>query len=148
MSSATSELSWRWERGPDAVWAFWFDQPGRSHNVLDPSALDELEARLLEIEDESSVKGLVIKSAKPGDSAPGWTLETILGCTTAAEVGAACGSRLAVLDHLSRLAVPTVAVVHGVCLGAGLSSPSHAGDGWPWPRPRLFRWELPRFNRA
>ena len=81
MSSATSEATWRWERGLDAVWTLWFDQPGRSHNVLDPTALDELEARLLEIEGESSVKGLMIKSAKPGGFCAGVDLETILGCT-------------------------------------------------------------------
>jgi enoyl-CoA hydratase/carnithine racemase len=120
MSSATSESSWRWERGLDAVWTLWFDRPGRSHNVLDPSTLDELEARLVDVEGDSSVKGLVIKSAKPGGFCSGADLKTILACTTAAEVEAFVVRGLAVLDHLSRLAVPTVAVVHGVCLGGGL----------------------------
>ena len=61
MSSGTSESTWRWERGLDAVWTLWFDQPGRSHNLIDPSTLDELEARLVEAEGDSSIKGLVIR---------------------------------------------------------------------------------------
>jgi enoyl-CoA hydratase/carnithine racemase len=120
MSSATSESTWRWERGRDAVWTLWFDQPGRSHNVLDPSTLDELEARLVEVESDASVKGLMIKSAKPAGFCAGADLKTILECTTAAEVEAFVVRGLAVLDHLSRLNVPTVAIVHGVCLGGGL----------------------------
>jgi 3-hydroxyacyl-CoA dehydrogenase/enoyl-CoA hydratase/3-hydroxybutyryl-CoA epimerase len=120
MSSGSSEASWRWERGLGAVWTLWFDQPGRSHNLLDPSTLDELEARLVDVEGDSSVKGLMIKSAKPGGFCAGADLKTILACTTAAEVEAFVVRGLAVLDRLSRLAVPTVAVVHGVCLGGGL----------------------------
>jgi enoyl-CoA hydratase/carnithine racemase len=120
MSLAPAESSWRWEHSLDAVWTLWFDQPGRTHNVLDPSTLDELEARLVDVEGDSSVKGLVIKSAKPGGFCAGADLKTILACTTAAEVEAFVVRGLAVLDHLSQLAVPTVAVVHGVCLGGGL----------------------------
>ena len=62
----------------------------------------------------------MIRSAKPGGFCAGADLKTILACTTAAEVEAFVVRGLAVLDHLSRLAVPTVAVVHGVCLGGGL----------------------------
>jgi enoyl-CoA hydratase/carnithine racemase len=120
MSSAASESSWRWERGPGAVWTLWFDQPGQSHNLLDPCTLDELEARLVEAEGDSSITGLVIRSAKPGGFCAGADLKTILACSTDAEVEAFVVRGLAVLDHLSGLKLPTVAVVHGVCLGGGL----------------------------
>src|SRR5580700_9063776 len=114
MSSEASDSSWRLERGPDGVWSLWFDQPAHSHNVLNPSTLDELEARLVEAEGDSSIKGLVIRSAKPGGFCAGADLKTILACTTAAQVEAFLDRGLAVLDHLSGLNIPTVAVVHGV----------------------------------
>jgi enoyl-CoA hydratase/carnithine racemase len=120
MSSATSDSTWRWERGAGAVWTLWFDQPGRSDNILDPSTLDELEARLIEVEGDSSVKGLVIRSAKTGGFCAGTDFETILTCTTAESVEVFVVRGLAIFDRLARLPMPTVAVVHGVCLGGGL----------------------------
>jgi len=120
MSSATSGSIWRWERGADGVWTLWFDQPGRSQNVLDPAALDELEARLVEAEAESAVRSLVIRSAKAEGFCAGVDLQTIWSCRTAADVEMFVGRGLAVFEILSRLAVPSIAVIHGACLGGGL----------------------------
>jgi len=120
MSSATSGSIWRWERGGDGVWTLWFDQPGRSQNVLDPAALDELEIRLAEAEGEHALQSLVIRSAKAKGFCAGADLGTILACRRAADVEAFIRRGLAVFDRLSGLAVPTVAVIHGVCLGGGL----------------------------
>jgi len=120
MSSATSGSIWRWERGGDGVWTLWFDQTGRSQNVLDPAALDELETRLAEAEGEQALQSLVIRSAKAKGFCAGADLGTILACRTAADVEAFVRRGLAVFDRLSGLAVPTVAVIHGVCQGGGL----------------------------
>jgi enoyl-CoA hydratase/carnithine racemase len=120
MSSATSESSWRWEGRPGAVWTLWFDRPDSSHNLLDPCTLDELEARLIDVDGDSVVRCVVIRSAKPAGFCAGADLKTILACDSAADVEEFLVRGLAVLDHLSRLKVPTVAVVHGVCLGGGL----------------------------
>jgi 3-hydroxyacyl-CoA dehydrogenase/enoyl-CoA hydratase/3-hydroxybutyryl-CoA epimerase len=120
MSSATAESSWRWERDTGAVRILWFDQPGRSQNVLDPTTFDELEARLIEVERDSSATGVVIKSAKPAGFCAGVDIPSMLECETSAEVEAFLGRGLNVLDHLSRLTVPTVAVIHGICVGGGL----------------------------
>ena len=78
MSHATTEAIWRWEEGADGIRTLWFDQPGRSQNVLDDAALDELEARLVEVENDGSVRGLVIRSAKPAGFCAGADLKTIL----------------------------------------------------------------------
>jgi len=120
MSSATSGSIWRWERGGDGVWTLWFDQPGRSQNVLDPAALDELEIRLAEAEGEHALQALGVRSAKAKGFCAGADLGTILACRRAADVEAFIRRGLAVFDRLSGLAVPTVAVIHGVCLGGGL----------------------------
>jgi 3-hydroxyacyl-CoA dehydrogenase/enoyl-CoA hydratase/3-hydroxybutyryl-CoA epimerase len=98
----------------------WFDQPGRSHNLLDRPALDELESHLGEAAADSAIRGLVLRSGKPGGFCAGIDLQTIRACRAAAEVEEFLLRGWAVLDRLSALAVPTVAVIHGACLGGGL----------------------------
>jgi len=120
MSSATSAAIWRWDGAVEGVRTLWFDQPGRSVNVLDASALDELEARIVEVENNGSVRGIMIKSAKPAGFCAGADLKAMLALQSAAQVEAFCRRGLAVFDRLAALAVPTVAVIHGACLGGGL----------------------------
>jgi enoyl-CoA hydratase/carnithine racemase len=120
MSHAPTEAIWRWEDGPDGVRTLWFDQPGRSQNVLDDSSLDELDARLVEFGNDSSARGLVIRSAKAAGFCAGADLKRILTFQTSSEAAAFFRHGLAVFDHLSTLAVPTLAVIHGACLGGGL----------------------------
>ena len=120
MSHATTEAIWRWEEGADGIRTLWFDQPGRSQNVLDDSALDELDARLVELDNDGSARGLVIRSAKAAGFCAGADLKKFLSFRTSSEVEAFVRHGLAVFDHLSSLAVPTLAVIHGACLGGGL----------------------------
>ena len=43
-------------RAPEDVTTLWFDCPGRSQNVLDAVAFDELDQCLARIEDDSSMR--------------------------------------------------------------------------------------------
>jgi 3-hydroxyacyl-CoA dehydrogenase/enoyl-CoA hydratase/3-hydroxybutyryl-CoA epimerase len=119
MSSAP-DASWRWDGSADGVRTLWFDQRGRSQNVLDSPALEELESRLREVETDGSATGLVIRSAKPSGFCAGSDYRFLLTCQSVEEVEAFARRGMAVLDHLAALAVPTAAVIHGTCLGAGL----------------------------
>jgi 3-hydroxyacyl-CoA dehydrogenase/enoyl-CoA hydratase/3-hydroxybutyryl-CoA epimerase len=98
----------------------WFDQPDRSQNVLDRAALDELEKCLLEAEGQETLKSLVIRSAKAKGFCAGIDLREIVACRTTAEVEAFIQRGSAVLDRLSGSVVPSIAVIHGSCLGGGL----------------------------
>jgi enoyl-CoA hydratase/carnithine racemase len=120
MSQERGEATWRWEGGAGGIRTLWFDQPETPQNYLDASALDGLEARLIEIENDPSAAGLVIRSAKPAGFCAGADLQTILSCRTHEECHAFVTHGLRVLEHLSSLCVPTVAVIHGSCLGGGL----------------------------
>jgi 3-hydroxyacyl-CoA dehydrogenase/enoyl-CoA hydratase/3-hydroxybutyryl-CoA epimerase len=120
MSSATSDLAWRWERGASGINTLWFDQPGRSHNVLSAAAFDELEDRLDEAESQNGIRGIVIRSGKPAGFCAGADLKTILACTTRESLASYFARGNAVLDRLAGLKATTVAVLHGVCLGGGL----------------------------
>jgi enoyl-CoA hydratase/carnithine racemase len=120
MSHAITEAIWRLDQGSEGISTLWFDQPGRSQNVLNSAAFDELDARLVEVENSSSIRGLVIRSAKPAGFCAGVDLRTILGLSTQSEVETFVRRGLAVMDRLSALRVPTLAVIHGACLGGGL----------------------------
>jgi enoyl-CoA hydratase/carnithine racemase len=120
MSEDKGEATWRWEGGADGIRTLWFDQPGTPQNFLNASALNGLEARLAELENDPSARGLVIRSAKAAGFCAGTDLQTILSCRTPDECQAFVTHGLRVFDRLSSLSVPTVAVIHGSCLGGGL----------------------------
>jgi enoyl-CoA hydratase/carnithine racemase len=120
MSSSTSPHSWRRERDDRGVWTLWFDQPDRSYNVLDQAAFDELDAHLAEAEHDASIVGCILRGGKPGGFCAGADLKTVLACRTSAEVDRLLQRGLAVLDRLASVRFPTVALIHGVCLGGGL----------------------------
>ncbi|MDG3004502.1 enoyl-CoA hydratase-related protein [Paludisphaera mucosa] len=120
MTDDARGTAWRWERGDGGVWTLWFDQPGRPQNVLDGPALDELDERLAEVEGDSSVLGVLIRSGKPAGFCAGSDLRLFQKAGTAAEVEAYVRRGLDVLDRLMRLGPATTAVLHGACLGGGL----------------------------
>jgi enoyl-CoA hydratase/carnithine racemase len=120
MTDGLPRSSWRWDRQQDAVWTLWFDVLGRSHNVLEPAALDELDRCLAEAEGDLSVRGVLLRSAKPGGFCAGADLKTIQACQSPAELEAYLRHGSAVIERLAQFRVPTVAVLHGICLGGGL----------------------------
>jgi len=64
--------------------------------------------------------GLVIRSAKTSGFIAGADVNEFRGATDSSVVETAIGRAHAVIDRLEALRVPTVAVIHGFCLGGGL----------------------------
>ncbi|WP_165067624.1 enoyl-CoA hydratase/isomerase family protein [Paludisphaera rhizosphaerae] len=120
MSDEARGRAWRWDRGDDGVWTLWFDQPGRPLNILDRAALDGLDDCLEEVEEDPSVQGVLIRSAKPSGFCAGADLHIFAESKDGDEIEAFLRRGLDVLDRLMRLGPATTAVLHGVCLGAGL----------------------------
>ena len=98
MSQTTTETAWRLEEGSNGTRILWFDRPGRSQNVLDDATLDDLEARLVEIERDGTCGGLVIRSAKPAGFCAGADLKKIFSFSSASKQ-----KRLHVADWLSSI---------------------------------------------
>ena len=82
-----ADQSGGWRRLPTALTTLWFDAPDRSQNVLDVAALEELDRRLSEIESDSSVRGVLVRSGKTGGFCAGADLKTIQGCQLAGRAG-------------------------------------------------------------
>lgn len=113
-----TEPSHPWRRGEEegVVWLV-LDCAGKSVNTISREVIEGLAAELDRLED-TTPRGLVIRSAKPAGFAAGADID---GFEDMAADGAADLLRQGheVLDRLEALACPTIAVVHGAALGAG-----------------------------
>jgi 3-hydroxyacyl-CoA dehydrogenase/enoyl-CoA hydratase/3-hydroxybutyryl-CoA epimerase len=81
--------------------------------------MEELDKVLSELESQRP-SGLVIRSAKKSGFIAGADVNAFRGATDANAVEAAVARAHAVIDRLDALRVPSVAVIHGFCLGGGL----------------------------
>ncbi len=102
----------------DAIAILTFDRPDSAANIFDRITLEELNAHLDAIECDSTLRGVVLISAKPGIFIAGADLHSLSTAPMNAlrdivEFGQLVFSRLAALR------LPTAAAIHGACLGGG-----------------------------
>src|SRR5690242_7725977 len=81
--------------------------------------MEEFDRILGELENQRPA-GLVIRSAKTSGFIAGADVNEFRGASDPKQVETAIGRAHAVIDRLETLRVPTVAVIHGFCLGGGL----------------------------
>lgn len=109
---------WRLETA-DTVVVLTLDVAEQTANVLSREVLGELEQLVAELAPQY-LKGLILRSAKPAGFVAGADVrefENIVEAPAAAEL-ARTGQR--VLVGLAALPFPSVALIHGYCLGGGL----------------------------
>jgi 3-hydroxyacyl-CoA dehydrogenase/enoyl-CoA hydratase/3-hydroxybutyryl-CoA epimerase len=111
--------NWKLGRDEDGVLWLILDKSGASANILSKDVLVELDDVLGRVESEGG-KGLVLRSAKPAGFIAGADVRELRDIKTASDMEARLTQGHAVLDRLDRLTLPTVAVIHGYCLGGGL----------------------------
>jgi 3-hydroxyacyl-CoA dehydrogenase / enoyl-CoA hydratase / 3-hydroxybutyryl-CoA epimerase len=104
--------------GDGIAWLL-FDRAGASANTLSAEVLQELDLVVAALENQRPA-GIVIRSAKPSGFIAGADVNEFRGATDAAVVETSIGRAHAVIDRLEALRIPTVAVIHGFCLGGGL----------------------------
>ncbi len=120
--SASTTSAWRhWKLARDDGGIAWLvlDKEGSSANTLSEEVLIELNDVLAALE-QASPTGLVIRSAKPAGFIAGADIGEFRGMTEVAEIETRLARAHTVVDRLAALKIPTVAVVHGYCLGGGL----------------------------
>src|ERR1700680_719286 len=106
-------------RDSDGIAWLLFDREGSSANTLSADVMEEFDSVLAALENQRAT-GLVIRSAKKSGFIAGADVNEFRGATDPQAVEAAIGRAHAVIDRLEALKVPTVAVIHGFCLGGGL----------------------------
>jgi 3-hydroxyacyl-CoA dehydrogenase/enoyl-CoA hydratase/3-hydroxybutyryl-CoA epimerase len=104
---------------PNGVVHVVFDRRGDKVNLLTPDTLQELGELLESIRGRDDVRGLIFKSAKPGNFIAGMDIDVIASFTDAFK--AAEGARFGqdVLQKIEDLPVPSACALNGACLGGG-----------------------------
>jgi 3-hydroxyacyl-CoA dehydrogenase/enoyl-CoA hydratase/3-hydroxybutyryl-CoA epimerase/3-hydroxyacyl-CoA dehydrogenase/enoyl-CoA hydratase/3-hydroxybutyryl-CoA epimerase/enoyl-CoA isomerase len=97
------------------------DHPERSANILSSAVLDELEERLNEVDGDTSVRGLVIISGKPGMFIAGADIREFAASFDMGEEKTIAASRRGqqLFMRLATARYVTVAAIDGICLGGG-----------------------------
>ena len=106
-------------RDADGIAWLLFDREGASANTLSEDLIEEFDAVLAALESQRPA-GLVIRSAKKSGFIAGADVNEFRGASDPQSVETAIGHAHAVIDRLEGLKIPTVAVIHGFCLGGGL----------------------------
>ena len=112
-------LHWKLQRDEDGIAWLLFDKAGTRANTLSEAVLLELQQVLDSIEHDLP-KGLVLRSGKSGGFVAGADVGAFRGMKNASEVETQIAGAHTLVDRLDQLRIPTVAVVHGYCLGGGL----------------------------
>ena len=104
----------------DGVATLLLDVPGQGVNTLSAEVGDEFDRLLTRLEQDASVKAIVLASGKREGFVAGAKIEMIRGVASAAEAEALSRRAQAGFDRLERFHKPVVAAIHGACLGGGL----------------------------
>ncbi len=97
----------------------WFDAQGSGANVLSAEVLAELEQIVAELE-ANPPGGLVIASAKPSGFCAGADVKEFTRIASRDQALALMLKAHAIFRRLEALSCPTLARIHGYCLGGGL----------------------------
>jgi 3-hydroxyacyl-CoA dehydrogenase/enoyl-CoA hydratase/3-hydroxybutyryl-CoA epimerase len=104
----------------DGVAVVVIDDPEASVNALKAELADEFERLLAEIERNPELKGLILISGKPDSFIVGADLDMLRGVRSSVEAAALSRMMHEMQRRLTELPVPTIAAIHGNCLGGGL----------------------------
>ena len=89
-------------------------------NVLSEEVLRELDAFLDDLRGNKEIKGLVIISGRADQFIVGASIEEIASFTSENQAANGATSMQQIYTKLEALGIPTVAAIHGNCLGGGL----------------------------
>ena len=109
---------WSHEQDADGIVVLSFDRAGSSVNTFAREVLDELDEILERLSFEPP-KGLVIRSAKAAGFIAGADIREFEGYGRSGRVLDAITNGQRVLERIARLRCPTVAAIHGHCMGGG-----------------------------
>jgi 3-hydroxyacyl-CoA dehydrogenase/enoyl-CoA hydratase/3-hydroxybutyryl-CoA epimerase len=96
------------------------DSPEAKVNKVSSAFLDEVAGDIKKINDDKSIKGIVIVSGKEDNFVVGADIDELKGMKNSQEVIAYISKGHAILNSLEDMKIPVVACIHGNCLGGGL----------------------------
>ncbi len=112
--------AWKLEIGDDRIAWLTFDLPGEKVNKLNAESMSELAGTLEGLRKHQGLRALVIRSGKPDSFIAGADINELAAIATVEDARQKAELGRAVFDTIESIAVPTVAMIHGPCLGGGL----------------------------
>src|SRR6478672_515029 len=102
----------RREIGDDQICLLTFDRPESGANIFDAATLDELNEHLDFVENDASLRGLIITSAKKSIFIAGADLKTLLQQAQTGGLREFITEGQRIFNRLAELEIPTVAAIH------------------------------------
>src|SRR5206468_3859770 len=99
--------------GDDQICLLTFDRPDSGANIFDAATLDELNEHLDFVENERSLCGVIITSAKKSIFIAGADLKTLLEQAQTGDMRAFIAEGQRIFNRLAEFRIPTVAAIHG-----------------------------------
>ena len=111
-----------WTTHIDDGWIAWlrFDLEGEKVNKFTSTAMAQFDAELDALALNQAIKALVIFSGKPDSFIVGADVAELAAIKDANEAKDKAQAGQKLFDKLAGLEVPTVALIHGACMGGGL----------------------------
>ena len=103
----------------DGICLLTFDRPESGANIFDAATLADLDQHLDFVEQEDSLEGVVIASAKKSIFIAGADLKTLLRQAQTGELRAFIAGGQRIFNRVVALKIPTCAAIHGACAGGG-----------------------------
>lgn len=117
--SEKSYDNWTFERDADGILWLHLNQKDTSTNVLCVPVLEELDGILDSLTASEQPKGIVFVSDKPNGFIAGADIKEFLKIENIEQAVQHIRRGQNVLDRIEALSIPTVALIHGFCLGGG-----------------------------
>ena len=114
-----SEPLIRREVTDDQICVLTFDRPNSAANIFDFDTLVELDQHLAAIESDTQLRGVVVTSAKDNIFIAGADLNSLAKTDDPAHLSKLIRLGQDTFNRLAGLKVPTVAAIHGACVGGG-----------------------------
>ena len=119
MTATATGTMIRREIGEDGICVLTFDRPDSGANIFDVATMQSLREQMDAVENDPSIKGVIVTSAKKSIFIAGADLKTLLKQAQTGEMRGFISEGQRVFNRLSALRVPTVAAIHGACAGGG-----------------------------
>ncbi len=120
MSVQQAYQNWRVATDNDQIVWLWLDKYDATTNTLNKSVLEELRAIIELLTSSTTIRGLIIGSAKSNGFIAGADIEQFSQLSSAEEATALIRKGQEIFDLLANFPLPTVAMIEGFCLGGGL----------------------------
>lgn len=103
----------------DQICVLTFDRPNSAANIFDFDTLGELDQHLAAIESDTNLRGVVVTSAKDNIFIAGADLNSLAKTDDPAHLSKLIRLGQDTFNRLANLKAPTVAAIHGACVGGG-----------------------------